>query len=64
MGMLHNSLLNYYERIFAFTQCHGWSITELENLFPWELDVMTSLLSNYIETQEIIRNQQQMANRR
>lgn len=55
--MLHNNLINYYERIFAFKQYHKWSLTEIENLLPWELDVMTSLLSNYLETMEMKRKQ-------
>jgi hypothetical protein len=55
--MLHNNLINYYERIFAFKQYHKWNISEIEDLLPWELDVMTSLLSNYLETMEMKRKQ-------
>ena len=29
----------------------------LKDLLPWELDVMTSLLSNYLETMEMKRKQ-------
>lgn len=58
MALMHNSLMNYYERIFAFKQYHGWSLSEIENLMPWELDVMTSLLSNYMEAKEQRRKQQ------
>ena len=47
----------YYERIFAFKQYHGWSLFEIEELLPWELDVMMSLLSNYIEKLEMDRKQ-------
>jgi len=57
MAMMHNNLINYYERIFAFKQYHGWSISELEDLLPWELDVMITLLSNYIEKVEQDRKQ-------
>ena len=58
MAMMHTNLVQHYERIFAFKQYHNWSITEIENLLPWELDVMTTLLSNYLETLELHRNQQ------
>ena len=51
----------YYERIFAFKQYHNWEISDIEDLIPWEFDVMTSLLSNYIETQESHRKQAQAA---
>ena len=55
--MLHNSLVNYYERIFAFQQYHNWNMSEIEDLIPWEFDVMTSLLSNYLEAGEQKRKQ-------
>ncbi len=57
MAMMHNSLINYYERIFAFKQYHGWSLSEIEGLLPWELDVMSSLLSGYLENRDMKRKQ-------
>ena len=53
MAMMHNNLMAYYERIFAFRQYHNWSLTDVEDMIPWELDVMMSLLSNYIEKVEM-----------
>ena len=55
MAMMHTSLINYYERVFAFKQYHQWNIAEIDELLPWELDVMTSLLSNYMEKKEMDR---------
>ncbi len=60
MAMMHNNLINYYERIFAFKQYHKWSISEIKNLIPWELDVMIGLLSNYIEKVEMDRKQAEL----
>ena len=57
MGMMHNNLMSYYERLFAFKQYHGWNVSEIEDLIPWEFDVMMSLLSNYLETVELKRQQ-------
>ena len=57
MAMMHNNLVQHYERIFAFKQYHNWSISEIEDFIPWELDVMTSLLSNYLESIEQQRKQ-------
>lgn len=57
MAMMHNDLVTYYERIFAFRQYHQWSITEIENLLPWELDVMIGLLANYMDKIETDRKQ-------
>ena len=58
MAMMHNNLISYYERIFAFQQYHNWNMSEIEALMPWEFDVMTSMLSNYLETLELQRKQQ------
>ena len=55
--MMHNNLIAYYERVFAFKQYHGWSMSEIESLMPWELDVMTNFLNNYLELQEMKRKQ-------
>jgi hypothetical protein len=41
--MMHMNIMIYYERIFAFKQYHQWEISDIENLMPWEFDVMTSL---------------------
>ena len=60
---MHNDLISYYERIFAFRQYHQWSFDDVENLYPWELDVMTSLLSNYIEKLEMDRKHAAMSQR-
>ena len=57
MAMMHISLVPHYERIFAFKQYHGWAVEEIENLMPWELEVMTSLLNNYLEAKEAQRKQ-------
>ena len=61
MAMLHNNLIAHYEKIFALKQYHGWTITEINELLPWELDVMTSFLNNYLELQEMQRKQAQNA---
>jgi hypothetical protein len=30
-------------------QHHGYSLTELDNMVPWEREIYTALLKNYIE---------------
>jgi len=55
--MMHTSLVNYYEKVFAFKQYHGWSVSEMEELLPWEFEVMAGLLNNYLETVEMKRKQ-------
>ena len=36
MAMMHTGLVQHYERIFAFKQYHGWTVTEIEDLMPWD----------------------------
>jgi hypothetical protein len=38
-------------------QHHKYSLTELENMVPWEKEVFITLLSQYIEEQNL-KNQQ------
>jgi hypothetical protein len=63
MAMMHTSLLKHYERLFAFKQYHGWNIDEINDLIPWELDVVISMLSNYLETVELRKKQQALQQR-
>jgi len=34
---------------FALMQHHKYSLTELENMVPWEREIYVNLLSNYIK---------------
>ena len=34
---------------FAMVQHHKYSLTELENMIPWERDIYVSLLLNYLQ---------------
>jgi DNA replication initiation complex subunit (GINS family) len=51
--MLSHSDLNlYYKMIFALAQHHKYSITEIENLVPYERDIYFTMLLNFIEEQK------------
>ena len=51
--MAHTSLESYYQTNFALMQHHKYSLTELENMMPWERDVYVSLLQSYIEEENL-----------
>jgi hypothetical protein len=51
--MAHTSLESYYETNFALMQHHKYSLTELENMIPWEREVYIGLLQNYLEEQKL-----------
>jgi len=38
-------------------QYHKYSLTELENMIPWERDIYIALLQDYIETEKLKRQQ-------
>ena len=44
---------------FAMMQHHKYSLSELENMIPWEREVYTELLSQYIKDEEERMQQQQ-----
>jgi len=51
--MAHTSLESYYQTNFALIQHHKYSLTELENMIPWEREVFVSLLHNFIEEENL-----------
>jgi len=50
--MSHNNLANMYQLNFALMHHHKYSLTELENLIPFERDIYVTLLKQYLEEQE------------
>ena len=59
--MMHMDLENYYKLNFALMQYHKYSLTEIENLMPWERDVYVALLKQHLEEEELKRKQKQNA---
>ena len=49
---MHDSLENYYKTNFALMQHHKYSLTELENMMPWERDVYVNLLLAHLQEEE------------
>ena len=45
-------------------QHHKYSLTELENMLPWERDVYVTMLIQYIEEENEKIKQQQQASKR
>ncbi len=53
MSMAHTSIESYYKVNFALMQHHKYSLTELENMIPWEREIYLSLLQQYIEEENL-----------
>ena len=45
-------LENYFKLNFALMQYHKYSLTEIENMIPWERDIYVSLLKDHLEEEE------------
>ena len=60
----HDNLKNYFETNFALMQHHKYSLSELENMMPWERSIYVSLLIKYLqEEKERIELQKQSKKR-
>ena len=51
--MSHVNLEAYYKLNFALIQHHKYSLTEIENMIPWEREIYVSLLQQYIEEENL-----------
>jgi hypothetical protein len=45
----HTSLAIYYQTLFSMVQHHKYSLTELESLIPYELDVYVEMLASFLK---------------
>mgnify|MGYP001158096105 CR=1 FL=1 len=44
--------MNLYQTNFALMQHHKYSLTELENMIPWEREIYVALLIDWIKEEE------------
>ena len=51
------NLESYFKLNFALMQHHKYSLTEIENMMPWERDIYIALLQQYIEDENLKRQQ-------
>ena len=55
--MAHTDLESYYKINFALMQHHKYSLTELENMIPWEREIYVTLLKQHIEEENLKQQQ-------
>ena len=58
--MVHMDLESYFKINFALLQYHKYSLTEVENLIPWERDIYIGMLKQHLEDEKL--KQQQASN--
>jgi len=59
--MLHMDLESYFRLNFALMQYHKYSLSEIENMMPWERDIYVGLLQQHLE-EERLKEQQRKSN--
>lgn len=58
MGLSHETLMNHYQTNFTMMQHHKYSLTELNEMMPWEREIYVLLLNQWLEEEnERIRKQ-------
>jgi hypothetical protein len=57
--MSTDTLTNYYKTNFALMQHHKYSLTELEDMMPFEREVYIMLLTQYIKEENERQKQQE-----
>ena len=50
--MSHETLDNYYKINFVMTFHHKYSLTELENMLPWERQIYVGLIQNHLQEEK------------
>ena len=63
IALSHENLGNYYHTNFALMQHHKYSLTELENMLPWEREIYLGLLIQYLEEENEKLKQQKLVKR-
>ena len=51
--MVYMDLENYYKINFSMMQYHKYSLTEIENMMPWERDIYVGMLINHLEEEKL-----------
>jgi hypothetical protein len=50
-------MVNYFQTNFVLMQHHNYSLTELENMLPWEREIYIAMLTDYIKEENERRRQ-------
>lgn len=52
MCLSHDSLLNHYSTKFQLMQHHKYSLTEIDDMIPWEKEVYLNMLIEHLKEEE------------
>jgi len=49
ISLSHESLVNFYQTNFQLVHHFKYSLTEIENMMPWEREVYLTMLINHLK---------------
>jgi len=49
LNLSHDNMVNFYKTNFLLMQIHKYSLTEIENMMPWERETYIGMLLQYLE---------------
>lgn len=52
MCLSHDNLHNFYKMSFALMQYHRYSLTDIEQMIPFEREVYVTMLLQYLEEEK------------
>lgn len=52
INLCHEDLFNYYKMNFALMQYHKYSLTEIEDMIPFEREVYVAMLVKFLEEEK------------
>ena len=56
--MANTNLESYYKINFSLMQHHKYSLSDIENMIPWEREIYIGLLQQHIEEENLKAQQQ------
>jgi hypothetical protein len=57
----YDNLANYFNCNFSLIQHHKWSLSDIENMLPWERQSYITMLLNWLKQEKERIQQQQLA---
>lgn len=54
----YDNLMNYYKTNFSLMQHHKYSLSDIDNMIPWEKFIYVDMLKQYIKHQEDLMRDQ------
>jgi hypothetical protein len=55
IALSHDNLINYYNVNFLLIEEYKYSLTELENMIPWEREIYLALLAEHVKKKNEMR---------